>query len=189
MSHVSHSKLGAIECIRSLRNRSIRLAVRGDGTLRLSFPLFTSRREAIAFAERKAEWIDNTRRRIAQRQQCYPTISGSEVEKLRKDAKRAIPELVARLADARGFRYKSLRISKARTRWGSCSGENVISLSLFVMLLPDHLREFIILHELCHTRYHNHSEAFHRLLNECVGGREREYNRELKAWHIPIIKD
>lgn len=189
MSLVSHPELGAIECIRSLRSRSIRLVVRRDGTLRLSFPLFTSRREAIAFVERKAEWIADTRRRMAQRQQCYPTISSSEVEKLRQDAKRELPALVARLAEVRGFSYTSLRISKARTRWGSCSGRNVISLSLFVMLLPHHLREFIILHELCHTRHHNHSAAFHNLLDECVGGREREYNRELKAWHIPIIKD
>lgn len=50
------------------------------------------------------------------------------------------------------------------------------------MLLPEHLRDFIILHELCHTRHHNHSPQFHALLDSLVGGRERLLNRELKQY-------
>jgi predicted metal-dependent hydrolase len=57
------------------------------------------------------------------------------------------------------------------------------------MLLPEHLREFIILHELCHTRHHNHSEAFHKLLDSLVQGKEKAFNRELKAYIIPRIAD
>jgi predicted metal-dependent hydrolase len=53
------------------------------------------------------------------------------------------------------------------------------------MLLPEHLREFIMLHELCHTRHHNHSKEFHNLLNTLVNGNEREYIKELKTYHIP----
>jgi predicted metal-dependent hydrolase len=56
------------------------------------------------------------------------------------------------------------------------------------MLLPDELREFIILHELCHTQHHNHSTAFHALLNTLVGGKEKALNRELKAYHIPRVE-
>jgi predicted metal-dependent hydrolase len=52
-----------------------------------------------------------------------------------------------------------------------------------------HLREFIILHELCHTRHHNHSVAFHALLDSLLGGKEKALNRELKAHIIPIIDD
>jgi predicted metal-dependent hydrolase len=55
------------------------------------------------------------------------------------------------------------------------------------MLLPPHLREFILLHELCHTLHHNHSAAFHTLLNTLVEGNERLYNRELKGYKIPRI--
>jgi predicted metal-dependent hydrolase len=57
------------------------------------------------------------------------------------------------------------------------------------MLLPEHLREFIILHELCHTHHHNHAAAFHQLLNSLVGGRENELNRELKRHRIPRIEE
>ena len=176
MSYINHPTLGSIECVRSLRSRSIRLTMRSNGMLRLSYPIFTSAREALAFAESKSEWIEITRNTL------------HEGMELRRGAQRELPTLTERLAREHGFSYASLRISSARTRWGSCSGKNGISLSLFVMILPQHLREFIILHELCHTRHHNHSAAFHSLLDSCVGGREREYAKELREWRIPQIK-
>lgn len=185
---VEHKTLGRIECVRSLRARSIRLVVRPDGSVRLSYPVFSSRSRAIAFAESKAAWIAATRRRLAERTATYPTISLAEVEALRREARNYIPATIARLATRHGFGYSSLRISSAHTRWGSCSGRNGISISLFVMLLPEHLREFIILHELCHTRHHNHSTAFHSLLDSLVGGNEKAFNRELKAYKIPRIE-
>ena len=52
------------------------------------------------------------------------------------------------------------------------------------MTLPAHLRDFVLLHELCHTVHHDHSARFHALLNRCVGGREQELNRELKTYCI-----
>lgn len=188
MSIVEHKTLGKIECVRSLRARSIRLVVRRDGTLRLTYPLFSSRASAITFAESKSAWIEHTRQRLEQRLAQYPSITHEEVERLRREARLYIPATLSRLAKEHGFTYTSLRISSAHTRWGSCSGRNGISISLFVMLLPEHLREFILLHELCHTRHHNHSAAFHKLLDSLVGGKERTYNRELKGYHIPHIE-
>ena len=188
MSTVEHKTLGKIECVRSLRARSIRLVVRRDGTLRLTYPLFSNRSHAISFAESKIEWIERTRKRISERTTHYPTITHEEVEKLRREARTYIPATLEHLARTHGFQYTSLRISQAHTRWGSCSGRNGISISLFIMLLPEHLREFILLHELCHTRHHNHSAAFHTLLDSLVGGNERTYNRELKGYRIPRIE-
>lgn len=170
-----------------VRARSIRLTVRSDGTLRLSYPLFSNRTRAIAFAESRIEWIERTRQRIAERKENTPTITRNDVERLRREARAYIPATLQRLATEHGFRYSSLRISSAHTRWGSCSGRNGISIALFVMLLPEHLREFIMLHELCHTRHHNHSAAFHTLLNSLVGGNEKVLNAELRKYRIPRI--
>lgn len=188
MTVTEHKILGMIECVRSMRARSIRLVVRRDGTLRLTYPLFVSLSRAITFAESKIDWIESTRKRINERVTNYPTISRKEVEELRRDAKSYIPNAVEHIATKYGFSYTSLRISSAHTRWGSCSGRNGISISLFIMLLPEHLREFIILHELCHTHHHNHSSAFHALLNKLTGGKEQSLNRELKGYHIPRVE-
>ena len=188
MAKVTHPELGVIECIRSLSSRSIRLSLKRDMTLRLSYPLFCSQREAIAFAESRREWIERTKERLKSRKTETTRYTREMVAKLRNAARKDLAERTARLAREYGFGYTSLRISSARTRWGSCSSRNGISLSLFLMTLPEHLRDFVILHELCHTRHHNHSEAFHALLDRCVGGRERELNRELRKWPIPEIE-
>ena len=52
------------------------------------------------------------------------------------------------------------------------------------MVLPEHLRDFVILHELCHTVHHDHSPKFHALVDRLVGGNEKALNRELKAFSI-----
>ena len=187
MATVTHPELGVIECIRSLRSRSIRLSLKRDMTLRLSYPLFCSQREAIAFAESKEEWILKTRERLEERRATIPTINRAKAKELLNSARGYLPVTIARLAKEHGFHYTSLRLSSARTRWGSCSGKNGISLSIFIMRLPVHLREFIILHELCHTRHHNHSAAFHALLNSLVEHRERELNAELRKYKIPRV--
>lgn len=189
MSVVNHPTLGVIECVRSLRARSIRLSVRPNGTIRLTYPFFVRQKDAIAFAESKEEWILKTRERLEERRATIPTINRAKAKELLNSARGYLPVTISRLAKEHGFHYTSLRLSSARTRWGSCSGKNGISLSIFIMLLPEHLREFIILHELCHTRHHNHSEAFHALLDSLVQGKEKAFNRELKAYIIPIIKD
>ena len=189
MALVEHKILGLIECVRSVRARSIRLVVLRDGTLRLSYPILCSRSRAIAFAESKVEWVERTRERIAQRRTSQPTITTQEVERLRREARAYIPATLSRLAKEHGFSYNALRISSARTRWGTCSSHNNISISLFVMLLPEHLREFIMLHELCHTRHHNHAASFHTLLDTIVGGKEKAYINELKAHLTPRIVD
>ena len=105
-------------------------------------------------------------------------------EALRTRAKEVLPERIARLSAATGLRYEKLSIRASRTKWGSCSGQNHISLSLFLMTLPEHLRDFVILHELCHTVHHNHSPRFHALLDRLTGGREKALNRELRACSI-----
>lgn len=187
MSIVKHPSLGKIECVLSMRARHFRIVLHANGTLRVIHPLFSTRQDAIAFAESKAEWIASTRERLARRQEEHPKITPDEVEHLRREAHAYIPARVESLAREHGFSYTALRISSAHTRWGSCSSRNSISISLFTMLLPHHLRDFIILHELCHTRHPNHSAAFHALLDSSLGGKEQELQQELRRYTIPYI--
>jgi len=69
------------------------------------------------------------------------------------------------LAREKGFDFVDVKISNAKTRWGSCSYDNTISLNLQLMHLPDELIDMIILHELCHTKEKNHSKDFWFLLS------------------------
>lgn len=104
---------------------------------------------------------------------------------LKKEAKRILPEQVKKLADQYGFKYSSVKIQSSKTRWGSCSKTRNINLSFYLMLLPSHLADYVILHELCHTVEMNHGERFWKLMDEVTGGKTKKLRAEMKRFAIP----
>ena len=104
---------------------------------------------------------------------------------LKKEAKRILPEQVKVLAGQYGFKYSSVKIQSSKTRWGSCSKTRNINLSFYLMLLPSHLADYVILHELCHTLEMNHGERFWKLMDEVTGGKTKKLRAEMKRVAIP----
>lgn len=185
----SHPLLGEVLLVQSARARRVSISVRVSGEVRLTFPVGVSQRRALAFLEEKCGWIEAARERMASKRAALPPPlpdkeQRERIEVLRRAAKADLPERIARLSAATGLRYEKLSIRASRTKWGSCSGQNHISLSLFLMTLPEHLRDYVIIHELCHTVHHNHSPRFHTLVDRLTGGREKALNRELRAYAI-----
>lgn len=112
------------------------------------------------------------------------TIRNTIENTLRAEANRVFPSRLKELADIHGFEYSVVRINKSRTRWGSCSAKKSINLSYYCMLLPSHLLDLVILHELCHTVEMNHGERFWQLLDKVTGNRAGLLTRELKNVRI-----
>lgn len=104
-------------------------------------------------------------------------------EAWRIEAKEHLPSRVSELAEKNGFKFNKISIRNAKTRWGSCSSANNINLNLQLMRLPQHLIDYIILHELVHTVHRNHGKSFWSLLNE-VTGNARGLNREMKKYNL-----
>ena len=111
-----------------------------------------------------------------------PAMSEDDIKRLRHFAKQYLPIRVAELAQEYNFQYTSLKIQSSRTRWGSCSGTNAINLSLFLMKVPEHLIDYVILHELCHTVHHDHSPRFWALMDEVTQGKAKEMRKQLKEY-------
>lgn len=108
------------------------------------------------------------------------------IETYRREAKIFLPKRVKELANEHQFRYRSIHVKNAKTRWGSCSYDNKINLNLHLMRIPEHLRDYVILHELCHTQVKNHSKAFWDLLDK-VSGNGRGLDKELNQWQIEVF--
>ena len=104
---------------------------------------------------------------------------------LRIEAKEYLPTKVKELANKFGFEYNKLALKNIRSRWGSCSTKKNINLSIHLLRLPDHLIDYVILHELAHTVEHNHSQKFWNLLDAVSGG-AKKLDKELRKYRIAI---
>lgn len=107
-------------------------------------------------------------------------------EALRRNAKIILPPRLYRLSGEHNLPYQSVKINSSRGRWGSCSARKAINLSYFLVLLPTHLIDYVLLHELCHTREMNHGDRFWALLNSMTGGKSLELREELKGYKTEI---
>ena len=105
----------------------------------------------------------------------------------RLEAKAYLPNRVEKLAKTYDLVYKKVKINNAKTRWGSCSSENNINLSLQLMRLPDYLIDYVILHELAHTKVKNHSTQFWYFLDALTENKAKKLDKELKSYYLQVF--
>jgi len=132
----------------------------GDGRIMVLFP---------EFAEVKDPRIQNVIRKAIQRA-------------WRIEARKYMPERIQILARQHNLTYGKITVRDNKTRWGSCSRGNDISLNIHLMRLPLHLCNYVILHELAHTRVKNHQKPFWQFLDQLTGGRARLLDKELNGY-------
>ena len=152
--------IGPVTLERSLRARRVVIYIRPFRGIRVAVPARESFKSAEAFVLSKMAWI---KRRLAEMRQYEKKreIFRANFENIdMTKARKALSSRLEQLADKHGFKYNRLTIRRQRTRWGSCSHKNNISLNANLLGLPAELRDYVILHELVHTRVHNHSQKF-----------------------------
>ena len=99
---------------------------------------------------------------------------------MRMEAKRILPKRLAMLAEKYQFSFTNVTVRSSKTRWGSCSLKKSINLSYFLMTLPGELIDYVLLHELCHTREMNHGVRFWELLNLATNRQAKALQSKLK---------
>ncbi|MEG1563751.1 MAG: SprT family zinc-dependent metalloprotease [Bacteroides sp.] len=107
-------------------------------------------------------------------------------EALRRNGKIFLHSRLNLLSEQYQLPYRDLKINASHGRWGSCSGTRMINLSCYLVLLPGHLIDYVLLHELCHTREMNHGEHFWQLLNQCTDGKAFALRAELSTHKTEI---
>ena len=106
---------------------------------------------------------------------------------LRKEAKEYLPQRTEQLAAAHGFKYCGVTVKNVSSRWGSCSITNHINLNIHLVRLPEHLSDYVILHELTHTVQKNHRAVFWNHLDTVTGGKAKILAAEMKKYQLILL--
>lgn len=151
---------GGYTVVRS-RRRTMALEITRDARVVVRAPLRISQREIDRFVAAHRDWIEV---HLARRQQYlaqHPAPTEEEIAALRQRAGEVLPGRVAHWAAIMGLHPTGVKITSARTRFGSCSARNSLCFSLYLMQYPPEAIDYVVVHELAHIRHRNHGPDFY----------------------------
>lgn len=162
------SEIGEVTFRKSVRSRSISIRVHPVKGVSVSVPYIVPYAAAMAFFQTRRGWVLETMAKQKERFKDVTVPTGEEIEELRRRAKKELPPRLAEFASRYGFLYNRVAIKHNATNWGSCSARGNINLNLSIVRLPKVLQDYVLLHELCHLRHHDHGHGFHLLLEHVL---------------------
>lgn len=153
-----------ITLIRS-RRKSLAIEITPELQVVVRAPAQMPVREINAFVQEKDDWIRAHLQRMAEkkrlREQCREqALSKEELQELAAQAMKLIPQKVRYYAPIIGVTYGRITIRNQRTRWGSCSGKGNLNFNCLLLLMPEEVLDYVVVHELCHRKEMNHSARF-----------------------------
>ena len=146
--------------IRSSR-RTMALEITRDGRLLVRAPQRAPQAVIDRFVASHTDWIAVHLEKQRQRAESHPPLTDDEIAALRQKARDILPGRVAHYAERMGVVPTGVKITGAKTRFGSCSAKNRLCFSLYLMACPDAAIDYVVVHELAHIRHKNHSPAFY----------------------------
>jgi predicted metal-dependent hydrolase len=161
--------IGPVLFEHSNRARRIVISVRPQKGVRVALPGQTPADSAMDFIRRKKPWIQKQLNLLEETANRNNVLANSFTAIDRTEAKHKLIARLKQLAEQYGFSCNRVSIRNQQTRWGSCSRKNNISLNLKLAVLPEELMNYVILHELVHTRVHDHSNKFWSELDKYTG--------------------
>ena len=171
--------MSRIEYRTSERQKRVRISVLIDGSVVVSHPRRLSRARVESWVLERSAWIESAQAKMRARNViALPTRTlqkKSEYKHMREHARTLVDERLSHYKDE--FTWKRVRITNARTRWGSCSTRGTLSFNWRIALIPPELQEYLVVHELCHLLHHNHSSDFWN----CVATYMPDYAQHKKA--------
>jgi predicted metal-dependent hydrolase len=205
---LNYKGIGDVNFVRSPRARNLSIRINQQGEVRVTRPRYVSQKRAELFFLSKQEWIkkkldetgsaansgympvDGEYIRIRNKSiqiRLLPQDKNTEAaiwRILKEEALQYLPGRVSEISALHGFSITGLKIRQMKTRWGSCTAKKSINLNSWLLMLPLHLSDYVILHELVHTRFPDHSKRFWDELDRVCGGKSKQYRKELRDHRI-----
>ena len=152
------------------RRKTLSIRITQEGNLEIRAPLGMSKGEIEAFLKEKAQWIETHRAKVlaeyAQGQEA--PLGEEEILTLAEQMRQRLPEKLNRHAASMGVTFGRVTIRCQQTRWGSCSSRGNLNFNCLLMLAPEEILDYVVVHELAHRKQMNHSALFwQEVAREC----------------------
>lgn len=150
-----------VQIIRSSR-KTVAVQITPEAEIIVRAPMRMPEREIRRFLEEKSDWIAKTLQKVrAQKEQALEEpLRDADIRALAQRAKEVFPERVAYFAPKVGVSWGRITIRNQSTRWGSCSSQGNLNFNCLLMLAPQEVVDYVVVHELSHRKHMNHSAAF-----------------------------
>lgn len=149
--------------VRRSKRKSATIKITADMQIVVFVPLYVSDNEIEKMVISKSKWIDKHMLKVQStidERSKLEKITFEQVKELADQAVEYIPKRVKYYAEKENFVYNKITIKNLVSRWGSCSTKGNLNFNCLLMLTPDYVIDYIVVHELCHLREMNHSEKF-----------------------------
>lgn len=153
--------ISQVQIIRS-RRRTAGIQITRDGDVIFRAPLHMPKRQIMTLLEERQSWIESrlTIVRQANRAGEAAPLSGADLQQLARQASEKLPPLVRQYARQMGVDFEKITVRCQQTRWGSCSAKGNLNFNCLLMLTPEEVQRYVVVHELAHRKHMNHSPAF-----------------------------
>ena len=179
--------IGEVLFERSVRARYVNISVRAGGIVRVAVPVGVPFKRAEKVLEDKRAWVKKHQRKLCESEDVQKAMLANISSSTTANARRVIRERTDQLAAFHGFKYNRLFIRNQKTRWGSCSSRKNINLNIKLIFLPPLLMDYVILHELVHTKVRNHSPQFWKMLDLYVPD-AKAIDKQLKKYSLSLLE-
>ncbi len=166
---------------RSRRAKYVRLSVAPGGAVVLTAPIAAPQHALDAFVQTHAEWIHQAIARMT-RFTALPVSGRRDYVKHKEEARTFVRERVEHWNQFYAYSYNRIAIKNTKRTWGSCSRRGNLNFSYKLLFLPRELSDYVVVHELCHLKEHNHGAAFWHLVAQTIpdyAARRRSLKRYL----------
>jgi len=185
-STIIHVKdVGPVLFERSKRAKHVNISIKASTGIRVAVPHGISFQRAEKLIQPKISWIKKHQLKYIKAEKAHKTkFNNEDIDK--RAAKLMLTKKLFNLAEQNGFTVNKVSIRNQKTRWGSCSSLNNINLNIKLARLPEELVDYVLFHELVHTKIKNHSKVFWAELDYYVGD-AKKLDKKLKKIKLAFL--
>ncbi len=188
LEKVYYKDFGSVHFVRSYRAKRVRITIKSDSSkeIRVIVPKGISLKYIKDLVLSKQELIIKRVQQIREQEKEARKNGGNNEPIKVQESAQFLYDRLCELAKKYGFKFNKVSFRWQRTRWGSCSSKNNISLNIKIIRLPSDLQDYILLHELVHIRIKNHSKDFWDELEKYFPD-AKKHRKELRKYHLKYL--